>query len=111
MFDLEDPNHLDQLIHLKTTLEPLQGLIVIDEVQRRPDLFPYLRVLADYSEKKFLILGSASGKLLKQSSESLTGRIDYIELTPFNLKRLVYLINTGYLVDFPKPTYLGTKLA
>nr|WP_238375589.1 AAA family ATPase [Rickettsia massiliae] len=48
-------------------------------------MFPYLRVLADYSNKKFLILGSASGELLRQSSESLAGRIEYTELTPFNL--------------------------
>lgn len=54
--------HLDQFKNLKTTLEPLNGLIVIDEIQRQPEIFPYLRVLADYSNKKFLILGSASGE-------------------------------------------------
>ena len=70
------------------TLDPLKGLIIIDEIQRRRDLFPYLRVLYDHSDKKFLILGSASGDMLRQSSESLTGRIDYIELTPFNLREV-----------------------
>ena len=48
-FDLEDPSHLDQLKNPKATLDPLDGLIVIDEIQRQPELFPYLRVLADYS--------------------------------------------------------------
>lgn len=61
----EDPSHLDQLKNPKSTLDPLDGLIVIDEIQRQPELFPYLRVLADYSNKKFLILGSASGELLR----------------------------------------------
>jgi len=67
-FDLEDPSHLDQLKNPKLTLDPLNGLIIIDEIQRRPDLFPYLRVLSDYSDKKFLLLGSSSGELLRQSS-------------------------------------------
>lgn len=84
-FDLEDSSHFDQLQNPKTTLDPLQGLIIIDEIQRSPNLFPYLRVLADYSDKRILILGSASGQLLNQSSESLAGRIDYIELAPFSL--------------------------
>jgi len=84
-FDLEDPEHLNALKNPKLTLSDLNGLIVFDEIQRRPELFPYLRVLSDYSDKKFLILGSASRELLKQSSESLAGRISYIELTPFNL--------------------------
>ena len=84
-YDLEDPTHFDQLSNPKTTLDPLSGLIIIDEIQRQPTLFPYLRVLSDYSDKKFLLLGSASGELLRQSSESLAGRIEYIELTPFNL--------------------------
>ena len=66
-FDLEDPSHLDQLNNPKMTLDPLKGLIIIDEIQRRPDLFPYPRVSSDYSDKKFLILGSASGDLLRQS--------------------------------------------
>ena len=69
-----------------------QSLIVIDEIQRRPDLFPIMRVLADQTRgsgdkplnKKFLILGSASRELIRQSSESLAGRIGYIELTPFS---------------------------
>lgn len=64
-----------------------ENLIVIDEIQRRPDLFPALRVLVDEPKRKqkYLILGSASRDLIKQSSETLAGRIGYIELTPFSL--------------------------
>lgn len=108
-FDLEDPSHLDQLQNPKTTLDPLNGLIVIDEIQRRPDLFPYLRVLSDYSDKKFLILGSSSGDLLRQSAESLTGRIDYIELTPFNLSEVESFDKHWFCGGFPK-SYLSSYI-
>ena len=89
-FDLEDPVSLARLDEPMTALEPLEGLVVIDEVQRRPDLFPVLRVLADRhkSEARFLILGSASGELLRQSSESLAGRIERVEVGGFSLKEL-----------------------
>lgn len=85
IFDLENPQDLAMIESPSLTLPPLQGIIVIDEIQRRPDLFPYLRYLVDNSEKKFLILGSASQDLIQQSSESLAGRIAYIELPPFLL--------------------------
>ena len=77
-FDLEDPPSLARLEEPRTALDPLQGLVVIDEGQRRPDLFPVLRVLADRRKRpaRFLILGSASGDLLRQSSESLAGRME-----------------------------------
>ncbi len=77
-FDLEDPASLARLDEPMTALRPLKGLVVIDEVQRRPDLFPVLRVLADRKAilARFLILGSASGDLLRQSSESLAGRME-----------------------------------
>src|SRR3990167_5028229 len=101
-FDLEDPDHLEQLQTPKNTLTQLSGLIVIDEVQRKPELFPYLRVLSDYSDKKFLILGSASGTLLQQASESLTGRIDYIELTPFTQEEIDDAQKHWFLGGFPK---------
>ena len=86
-FDLEDPLSLARLDEPKTALEPLQGLVVIDEIQRRPDLFPVLRVLADRKERpaRFLILGSASGELLRQSSESLAGRMERIEIGGFTV--------------------------
>lgn len=89
-FDLEHPQDVLRLDEPVQALEELTGLIVIDEVQRRPNLYPYLRVLADRPEKKaqFLILGSASGDLLKQSSESLAGRIEYIELQGFGINEI-----------------------
>ncbi len=89
-FDLEDPISLTRLEEPMTALGPLEGLIVIDEVQRRPDLFPILRVLADRRTKRarFLILGSASGDLLRQSSESLAGRMERIEIGGFTLNEL-----------------------
>ena len=85
-FDLEDPEHINRLEEAQLTLTPLQGLIVIDEVQRRPDLFPLLRVLVDRPQggQRYLILGSASRELLRQSSETLAGRIAYLELPPFS---------------------------
>jgi predicted AAA+ superfamily ATPase len=86
-FDLEDPDDLGLLQHPKFTLAPLRGLVVIDEVQRRPELFPTLRVLADRPvfPARFLVLGSASPELLRQSSESLAGRIAFHELPGFSL--------------------------
>ena len=86
-FDLEDPVSLARLEEPRTALEGLRGLVVIDEVQRRPELFPVLRVLADRrgAPAKFLILGSASPELLRQSSESLAGRIELVEMTGFTL--------------------------
>jgi len=73
-----------------TALAPLRGIVAIDEVQRRPDLFPILRVLADRRplQARFLILGSASPGLLRQSSESLAGRIETIAMTGFGLAEL-----------------------
>jgi len=84
-FDLEDPEHLARLTDPKLALESLEGLIVIDEIQRRPELFPLLRVLVDRerSRQRYLILGSASRDLIRQSSETLAGRIIYLELPPF----------------------------
>jgi len=89
-FDLEDPNRLIQLENAKTVLEPLQGVVVIDEVQHRPELFPLLRVLADRVPlpARFLILGSASPALLRQSSESLAGRIQRINMGGFSLQEV-----------------------
>lgn len=87
-FDLEDPASLARLDEPMTALRPLKGLVVLDEVQRRPDLFPVLRVLADRRAKPahFLILGSASGDLLRQSSESLAGRMERITIGGFSLR-------------------------
>ncbi len=89
-FDLEDPVSLARLAEPMTALGPLRGLVVIDEIQRRPDLFPVLRVLADRRDHpaRFLILGSASGDLMQQSSESLAGRMERITMGGFNLTEL-----------------------
>lgn len=89
-FDLEDPISLERLEEPQTALSALKDLVVIDEVQRKPDLFPLLRVLADRQPlpARFLILGSASPELLRQSSESLAGRIEVIEITGFTLAEI-----------------------
>jgi predicted AAA+ superfamily ATPase len=89
-FDLENPVDLARLSEPMTALEQLRGLIVIDEVQRHPDLFPILRVLLDRKpiRARFLILGSASPELLRQSSETLAGRLAIVEMTGFTLEEL-----------------------
>lgn len=86
-FDLERTDHLARLSDPLLALEPLTGLVVLDEVQLRPELFPTLRVLADRRPlpARFLVLGSASPALLKQSSESLAGRIAFHDLPGFAL--------------------------
>lgn len=89
-FDLENPASLARLEQPMTALESLRGTVVIDEVQRRPDLFPVLRVLADRKplRARFLILGSASPELLRQSSESLAGRLETIAVAGLSLKEV-----------------------
>jgi predicted AAA+ superfamily ATPase len=89
-FDLERPTSLRRLEDPETSLGELRGLVVIDEVQRRPELFPILRVLIDRprSPARFLLLGSASPALLRQSSESLAGRIEVIETAGFSVEEV-----------------------
>ena len=90
-FDLENPRDLNRLLDDPLmALEGPRGLVIIDEVQRRPDLFPVLRVLCDRrpSPAKFLILGSASPELIKQTSETLAGRIHYYNLGGLNLNEV-----------------------
>lgn len=85
-FDLENPVDLARLDQPKLALENLKGLIIIDEIQRKPDLFPLIRYLVDTNPKqKYLILGSASRDLIQQGSESLAGRIAYYHLSGFGL--------------------------
>jgi len=86
-FDLEDPQIEAQLAAPMTALKDLQGLVVIDEVQHAPELFKVLRVLIDRPEggARFLLLGSASPALLRQTGESLAGRIEVIETGGFTL--------------------------
>ncbi len=86
--DLESSADLARLENPQMFLEPLEGLIVIDEIQLRPDLFPILRVLADREKTpaRFLILGSASPSLVKHASESLAGRLEFVDIAGFNLE-------------------------
>jgi hypothetical protein len=87
VLDLENPFDLARLENPMLSLSNIDAeLIIIDEIQLRPELFPVLRVLVDKNQqRKFLILSSASRDLLQQSSETLAGRIGYIELPPFSL--------------------------
>ena len=86
-FDLEDPASLLRLSEPMTALAGLRGVVVIDEIQKRPELFPVLRVLADRRPlpARFLILGSAAPELLRQSSETLAGRVETVPLAGFSL--------------------------
>ena len=88
--DLENPADLAILTEPMQALANFRGLVVIDEVQRRPDLFPVLRVLADRTPRpaRFLVLGSASPEMLRQSSETLAGRIAFIDLAGFTLREV-----------------------
>jgi len=87
-FDLEDPASRLALAQPMTTLAPLQGLVVVDEVQHAPDLFGVLRVLIDRDNRpgQYLLLGSASPVLLRQTSETLLGRVEVIEIAGFDLQ-------------------------
>lgn len=89
-FDLEDPTDLMKLTNPKLMLQHQKGLIILDEVQRKPDLFPILRVLVDQPDFQgtFLILGSASPQLVKGVSESLAGRVAFIEMGGFGLMEI-----------------------
>ncbi len=87
IFDLEDPVDIQRLASPKLALKDLFGLVILDEVQRKPELFELLRVLVDRADRKarFLLLGSASPQLVKGVSESLAGRIGFVDLAGFTL--------------------------
>lgn len=89
-FDLEDPNAQQRLANPMLSLKELRGLIVLDEIQLRPDIFPVLRVLSDRENAPatFLVLGSARPDLLRQSSESLAGRIEFVPMAGFDLQEI-----------------------
>ncbi len=89
-FDLEDPVAALRLAEPLTALGPLRGLVVIDEVQRAPHLFPVLRVLADRNpgQARFLLLGSASPELMRQASESLAGRVEFVDMAGFAIEEV-----------------------
>lgn len=90
VFDLEDPIDRRRLDAPMQALEPLRGLVVLDEIQRKPDLFEILRVLADRPapSARFLILGSASPDIVRGVSESLAGRIGFVDLSGFTLAEI-----------------------
>lgn len=87
-FDLEDPVALARLAEPMTSLSSLRGLVIVDEVQRLPSLFPVLRVLADRprTPARFLLLGSASPELVRHSSETLAGRVAFVDMAGFGLR-------------------------
>lgn len=89
-FDLEKPTDKARLLSPHLSLEPLTGLVVIDEIQQQPELFNVLRPLADRrtSTAKFLILGSASPELIRGSSESLAGRVGFVDMSGLNLEEV-----------------------
>lgn len=89
-FDLESPSDLARLANPELVLSPLRGLVVLDEIQCLPDLFPLLRVLADRSgtPAQFLILGSASSNSVKGAGETLAGRVSFIDVSGFSLTEL-----------------------
>jgi predicted AAA+ superfamily ATPase len=89
-FDLENPTDEARLAEPMTALERTQKLVIIDEVQRAPALFPVLRVLADRSPRpaRFLLLGSASPELVRVSSESLAGRVAFVDMGGFGLREV-----------------------
>lgn len=109
-FDLEDPSSLARLSEPATALRELKGLIVIDEIQRKPDLFPVIRVLADRTPlpAKFLVLGSASPALLRQSSESLAGRVETVAISGFSLSETGFNFQSRHWLrgGFP-PSFLA----
>ncbi len=86
-FDLESYQDLQRLQNPELALGSLEGLVIIDEIQEKPELFKILRVLADRPNRpsRFLILGSASPHIVKNAAETLAGRTEFIELSGFNL--------------------------
>ncbi len=113
-FDLEDPASLARLDEPMTALGPLEGLVVIDEIQRRQELFPVLRVLADRtpSPARFLILGSASSDLMRHVSESLAGRVERIIMRGFSLSEVEAVYHRKHWLrgGFPR-SYLAASEA
>jgi len=103
-FDLENPVDLTRLADPGLELRPLRGLVVLDEIQRLPEVFPLLRVLADRSgtPARFLALGSASPELLRQTSETLAGRVAFHELDGFGLDEVDDLERLWLRGRFPR---------
>ena len=102
-FDLENPVDLARLADPGLELRPLRGWVVLDEIQRLPDVFPLLRVLADRprTPARFLVLGSASPSLLRQTSETLAGRVGFHHLDGFGLREVSNLDRLWLRGGFP----------
>src|SRR5688572_18373789 len=114
-FDLEDARDIARLESPMLALESLRGLVVLDEIQLRPGLFPALRVLADRprTPARFLVLGSASPKLLRQGSETLAGRVAFHELCGLNLSEVGVsnLDRLWFRGGFPRSYVAGSVVA
>lgn len=109
IFDCEQPSSLARLQNPELALSELEGLIVIDEIQLVPELFSVLRVLVDNNpSQKFLILGSASRDLIRQSAQTLAGRVQYIEIMPFSLNEVGELKKLWWRGGFPR-AYLNAN--
>ena len=107
-FDLENPEDLARLADPGLELRPRRGLVVLDEIQRLPNVFPLLRVLADRprTPARFLVLGSASPELLRQTSETLAGRVAFHELDGFDVGEVPDLDRLWLRGAFPR-SYLA----
>lgn len=90
LFDLESPADLARLTNPELVLSPLRGLVILDEIQRMPELYPVLRVLADRPDvpTRFLLLGSASPALVEGASDTLAGRVSFIDVSGFSLTEI-----------------------
>ncbi len=109
-FDLEDPATAALLDEPGLALRPLKGLVVLDEIQRVPEIFPLLRVLADRpaTPARFLVLGSASPELLRQTSETLAGRVAFHHLGGFDITEVDDLDRLWLRGGLPR-SYLATS--
>jgi len=113
-FDLENPSDIAQLAEPELLFNSIKGLIVLDEIQHKPDLFPFLRGYVDRNPtKRFLVLGSASAELLNKSSETLAGRIIYHELQPLGIDELDHINSENHWTrgGFPRSLLASTDEA
>ena len=103
-FDLESPADQQRLQNPELMLGSLQGMIILDEIQIKPELFNILRVLVDNPENQshFLVLGSASPHIIKNVSETLAGRVEFIELAGFNIQETNNIEQLWFRGGFPR---------
>jgi len=112
IIDLEDPRERARLAESMLVLEPLRGLVILDEIQLRPDLFSTTRVLADRRPRpaRFLVLGSASPDLLRQGSETLAGRIAFHDLGGFDIEQVIHRLGVARSQCYFWATHGGAEL-